>query len=131
MMDASRICSKKSFKVNLRNVSKLPASRTSIRRTPGTWVRSSTESFHRPAATNLGRARVSYSFTPSVFVQALVQYNDREDLWASNLRLAWLFRANTGLYVVYNEIRDIGRAGTGVPDRSLTVKFSYMFDLLR
>ncbi|MDX1644657.1 MAG: DUF5916 domain-containing protein [Thermoanaerobaculia bacterium] len=81
--------------------------------------------------TNLGRARISYSFTPRIFVQGLVQYNDRADLWASNLRFGWLNRANTGLYVVYNEIRDIGRAGTGIPDRSVTVKFSYMFDLLR
>ena len=45
------------------------------------------------------------------------------------LRLAQ--RASTGLYVVYNEVRDIGSAGTGIPDRSLTIKYSRMFDLLR
>jgi len=81
--------------------------------------------------TNLGRLRVSYSFTPKIFVQALVQYNDVADIWASNLRLGWLHRASTGLYVVYNEIRDLGGAGTGIPDRSLTLKYSRMFDLLR
>jgi hypothetical protein len=81
--------------------------------------------------TNLGRMRISYSFTPRIFLQGLIQYNDRADLWASNLRFGWLNRANTGLYVVYNEVRDIGDAGTGIPDRSLTIKYSYMFDLLR
>jgi hypothetical protein len=81
--------------------------------------------------TNLGRLRTTYSFTPRIFIQALVQYNDRADLWATNLRFGWLQRANTGLYVVYNEVRDIGMAGTGIPDRSLTLKYSRMFDLLR
>jgi hypothetical protein len=81
--------------------------------------------------TNLGRLRTTYSFTPRIFVQALVQYNDRADLWATNFRFGWLQRANTGLYVVYNEVRDLGNAGTGIPDRSLTIKYSRMFDLLR
>ena len=35
---------------------------------------------------NLGHVRVNYSFTPRMFVQALVQYNDGADLWSSNLR---------------------------------------------
>lgn len=81
--------------------------------------------------TNLGRLRVSYSFTPQIFVQALVQYNDVADLWATNLRFGWLNRASTGLYIVYNEVRDLIGAGTGIPDRSLTIKYSRMFDLLR
>ena len=81
--------------------------------------------------TNLGRLRVSYAFTPQIFVQALVQYNDVADIWATNLRLGWLNRASTGLYVVYNEVRDLAGAGTGIPDRSLTIKYSRMFDLLK
>ncbi len=64
-------------------------------------------------------------------MQALVQYNDRADRWATNLRFGWLQSANTGLFVVYNEIRDIGSVGTGIPDRSLIVKYSRLFDLLR
>jgi hypothetical protein len=46
--------------------------------------------------TNLVRTRISYSFSPRVFVQALIQYNDRADLWSVNLRFAWLQAANTG-----------------------------------
>ncbi len=81
--------------------------------------------------TNLGRLRLSYSFTPRVFMQALVQYNDRADRWATNLRFGRLQSANTGLFVVYDEVRDIGSVGTGIPDRSLIVKYSRLFDVLR
>ncbi len=81
--------------------------------------------------TNLARLRASYSFTTRMFFQALVQYNDRADLWSSNLRFGLLSDANTGLFVVYNDIQGIG---TGVPTgagRTLTLKYSYLFDLLR
>lgn len=81
--------------------------------------------------TNLGRLRTTYSFTPKILVQALVQYNDRADVWATNLRFAWLGRANSGLFVVYNEIQDVGGAGTGIADRELIVKYSRLIDLLR
>ena len=63
---------------------------------------------------------------------ALLQYNDVVDNWSTNLRLGWLQTANTGLFVVYNENRatDPDPLGLGVRDRSLTVKFSRLFDLL-
>jgi hypothetical protein len=82
--------------------------------------------------TNLVRVRLSYSFSPRVYVQALLQYNDVIDNWSTNLRFGWLHAANTGLFVVYNENRDTARdpLGIGVRDRSITVKFSRTFDLL-
>ncbi len=43
----------------------------------------------------------------------------------------WLQSANTGLFVVYDEIRDVGSAGTGIPDRSPTVKYSRLVDFSR
>jgi len=79
---------------------------------------------------NLGRVRVNYSFTPRMFAQALVQYNDRADLWSSNFRFGWLQDANTGLFVVYNDtqgLRDFVPSGAG---RSLTVKYSLLIDVL-
>jgi len=82
-------------------------------------------------STNLGRLRVSYSFNPRVFLQALVQYNDRADLWGTNLRFGWLQSANTGLFVVYDDLRDIGSVGSRVDDRKLTIKYSRLFNLLR
>ena len=80
--------------------------------------------------TNLLKLRLSYSFTPRLYVQALLQYNDVIDNWSTNLRLGWLQTANTGLFVVYNENRDPTQGGVGLRDRSFTVKYSHMFDLL-
>ena len=79
---------------------------------------------------NLGRLRVSYSITPRMLVQGLLQYNDRTDEISTNLRFSWLQDANTGLFIVYNEIDEFGARGTFLrPDRSLTVKYSYLFDV--
>mgnify|MGYP003720723237 FL=1 len=80
--------------------------------------------------TNLARLRVNYSFTTRMFVQALVQYNDRARLWSSNLRFGMLSDANTGLFIVYNEIEGIDRFIPPGAGRSLTLKYSYLFDLL-
>ena len=80
--------------------------------------------------TNLLRVRLSYSFTPRLFVQSLVQYNDRIDNWSTNLRLGWLQTANTGLFVVFNENREVGGLPLGVRDRSVVLKFSRMVDVL-
>ena len=91
--------------------------------------------------TNLASLRVSYSFTTRLFLQTLVQYNDRAHLWSSNVRFGLLSDANTGLFIVYNDIQglarldaqfdphlDIDEAAFG---RTLTLKYSYLFDLLR
>ncbi|HSB62036.1 MAG TPA: DUF5916 domain-containing protein [Vicinamibacteria bacterium] len=80
--------------------------------------------------TNLVRGRLSYSFTPRLYLQGLLQYNDRIDNWSLNLRLGWLQSANTGLFLVLNENRDTTPGGLGLRDRSLTLKFSRLFDLL-
>jgi hypothetical protein len=83
--------------------------------------------------TNLVRTRVSYSFSSRVFTQALVQYNDRADLWSMNFRFGWLQAANTGLFVVYTDTRGLYDLFDRPErtDRSLIVKYSYMFDLFR
>ena len=80
--------------------------------------------------TNLLKLRFSYSFTPRLYLQALVQWNDVTSNWSTNLRLGWLQTANTGLFVVYNENRDPTQGGIGLRDRSFTIKYSRMFDLL-
>jgi hypothetical protein len=82
--------------------------------------------------TNLARARVSYSFSPRVFLQSLVQYNDRADTWSSNFRFGWLWQANTGIFVVYTDSHAIDGLGAlrAPAARSFIVKISRMFDLL-
>jgi hypothetical protein len=79
--------------------------------------------------TNLGNMRVTYNFTPSVFIQSLVQYNDRTDRWSTNLRFHLLETAGTGLFVVYNNTESL--EGLGPINRAFIVKYVRQFDLLR
>jgi len=83
--------------------------------------------------TNLIRTRISYSFSPRIFTQALVQYNDRADLWSMNFRFGWLQAANTGLFIVYTDTRGLYDLFDRPErtDRSLTVKYSYLFNVFR
>jgi len=82
--------------------------------------------------TNLLRTRLSYSFNTRTFVQGLVQYNDRADLWSVNLRFGWLQVANTGLFIVYTDTHGLYDLFDRPErtDRSFVVKFSRMFDVL-
>ena len=75
------------------------------------------------------RLRLSYSFTPKIQLQALMQYNDNDGTFDTNIRFSWLRTASSGLYVVYNEI-DEGNVGLGQPSgRELILKYSYIFDV--
>jgi hypothetical protein len=70
--------------------------------------------------------RVGYFFTPRVFLQSLVQYNNQAHVWTANARFAWLSTAGTGLFVVFNE----GQEANGFFDwirpqsRSVVVKYT-------
>jgi len=70
--------------------------------------------------------KVGYFFTPKVFLQSLVQYNNQAHVWNANVRFAWLSTASTGLFIVYNE----GQQAAGFFDwitpqsRSLVLKYT-------
>lgn len=76
---------------------------------------------------DLYRLRLSYSFTPRLFIQSLMQYNRAADLWSTNARVGWIQQANTGLFIVYNETSLDGLQ----QNRSITLKYSYLFDVLK
>ncbi len=78
--------------------------------------------------TDIFRSRIAYSFTPSIFVQSLIQYNSVVDQWTANVRFGWLQKANTGLFIVFNEARD---DFIGVRNRNLIVKYTRLFDLVK
>lgn len=79
---------------------------------------------------NLARLRVSYSFTPKILLQALIQYDDVEDTTATNLRFSWLQSANAGLFIVYNEVDERGINAPPDAGREIIIKYSRIFDLL-
>jgi hypothetical protein len=76
--------------------------------------------------TQLFSSRLTYSFTPKIYTQALIQYNSVIDTWSANIRLSILRTANNGLFLVYNESRKTG----DLLYRGFTIKYSHMFDIL-
>jgi hypothetical protein len=77
---------------------------------------------------NLARLRLSYSFTPKMQLEALVQYNETSDEIGSNIRFSWLQSASSGLYLVYNEV-DERAAGAPPTGREFILKYSHIFDV--
>ena len=77
---------------------------------------------------NLASLRLSYSFTPKILLQAFVQYNENDDVVGTNLRFSWLQSANSGLYLVYNEVDEQG-VGVLPTGREFILKYSHIFDV--
>ena len=87
--------------------------------------------------TNLYQTRISYSFSPRILLQSLVQYNSQSDIWSANLRFSLLQAANTGLFIVYNEIHDTDLLTPTAPfdmheerltNRTFIIKYSLLLD---
>jgi hypothetical protein len=74
--------------------------------------------------TNLFATRFDYSFSTSIFLKALVQYNSDLRQWSSNVRFNIIHRPLSDFYLVYNEQRD-QRTGA-LLERVLTAKFTYL-----
>ena len=91
------------------------------------WIHNDVELDTGDFRVGVGRLRLTYSFTPKISLQALVQYNERDDLLATNLRFAWLTSAGSGLYVVYNEVDN---EGFGTKRKEFIIKFSHILNLM-
>jgi len=76
---------------------------------------------------NLVTGRIAYSFTPNLYVQALVQHNSQSKMWSGNLRMGWIDSAGSGLFLVYNE-RHADELSEPL-ERSIVVKYSRQIDV--
>ena len=63
-------------------------------------------------------------------LQTLVQYDDRGDATALNPRFSWLQTANSGLYIVYNELDNDECIGPPEKRREVAIKYSRILDVL-
>lgn len=77
---------------------------------------------------NLVRLKVNYSFSPSIFLQALFQYNSVLELISSNIRFGLLGKSGTGLYLVYNDQHETLHGDFPVLGRSLSIKYSHLLE---
>ena len=79
---------------------------------------------------NVGSLRMTYSFSPKISLQALLQYNDSTEVLATNFRFAWLTSADAGFYLVYNETRDDDVGMFREKRKEWIVKYSHTLDVL-
>jgi len=78
--------------------------------------------------TQLVSGRIDVALTTQLVVLSLLQYNSDTKQFSKNIRLNWIPKQGTDLFVVYNET-DQTRRTPGALDRSLTVKLAYRFAL--
>jgi hypothetical protein len=72
---------------------------------------------------------LSYSFTPQVFLQSLVQYNNVTNITSVNARFGWLKTANTGLFIVLNLVKDTDW-NDPLNTQTFSVKYTHQLDVL-
>jgi hypothetical protein len=91
------------------------------------WIDTPQGSFR----TDLGVARVTYTFTPRMFFSGLIQYNSATDTISSNLRLRWEYKPGSELFVVYTEEQDTDplrpNRFSQLKNRGLVVKVNRLF----
>ncbi len=95
------------------------------------WTRNNIDLPADHVVTNLMSSRIAYNFSPRVFAQSLLQYNDSANLWSVNLRFGWLQEGNTGLFFVFNQSDGLGDFILPGSGRSVILKYTHLFDLLR
>ena len=78
--------------------------------------------------TKLVTARTTYTFTPLMFISALLQYNSSNDSISANLRLRWEYQPGSELFVVYNEQRDtLAPRFPELENRAVVIKINRLF----
>ncbi|MER3373109.1 MAG: DUF5916 domain-containing protein [Allomuricauda sp.] len=77
----------------------------------------------------VGGLRLAYSFTPRIFLQSLIQRNNVSNITSVNARFGWLQNANTGLFVVFNVVKDDDMIDA-LDNQTFTIKYTHRFDIL-
>jgi hypothetical protein len=74
--------------------------------------------------THLISGRVDIAFNPEMYLNTLVQYNNDDNQFSTNVRFRLIHRPLSDIYVVYNDLRD-HRSKTN--DWRLTLKYTHLF----
>ena len=78
---------------------------------------------------SVATTRLTYTFTPRMFVSTLLQYNSTDHVLSTNVRLRWEYQPGSELFVVYNDQRDtwLNRGFPMLENRAFVVKFTRLF----
>jgi hypothetical protein len=93
------------------------------------WTRQDIKLPYGNFVNNLVPIKANYSFTTLANISALLQYNGQTGQFSSNVRLALLNRSGTGLFVVFNDRRDLlSSTAQETLGRSFVVKYTHLVD---
>jgi len=73
--------------------------------------------------THLLSGRVDFAFNPRMYLNTLVQYNNDDNQFSTNIRFRLIHRPLSDIYVVYNDLRDHREKFN---DWRLTVKYTHL-----
>lgn len=80
-------------------------------------------------STNIVGTRIIYSFTPKLFAKAFLQWNSEKDEAIANVLINFIHTPGSDLYVVYNDEMSTRSGSLASKNRTLLVKFTYLFNL--
>jgi hypothetical protein len=75
---------------------------------------------------NLARLRLGYAFSTKLFANALVQYNKLDDELSISVRINFIHRPGSDLFIVINEERGSSTSVWDVNTRAAVVKLTYL-----
>ncbi|MGD9905921.1 MAG: DUF5916 domain-containing protein [Vicinamibacterales bacterium] len=94
------------------------------------WTRQEVSLPQGKFVANLVPVKTTIAFTNLASLSVLAQYNGQTGQFSANARLALLNRSGTGLFVVYNDRRDVlDSTSYDTVGRSFVIKFTRLFDL--
>ncbi|MGD8698603.1 MAG: DUF5916 domain-containing protein, partial [Gemmatimonadales bacterium] len=76
--------------------------------------------------TDLVRGRLKLAANTRLFGNALLQYNSQSGSFSANLRIDWIHRPGSDLFIVFNERRDIVGSRWNPDSRAFIVKLTYL-----
>ena len=75
---------------------------------------------------DISSLRASFSFSTRLFANALVQYNSLDGDFSTNVRLNFIHRPGSDLFIVFTENRSDELNGWALSDRGLVSKLTYL-----
>jgi hypothetical protein len=90
------------------------------------YTRNDVEVLNGAFVADIYSIRAAYSFSTKLSTNVLVQYNSLDDAFSTNVRLNFIHRPGSDLFIVFTENRGDERPLWNVMDRGLVMKITYL-----
>ena len=73
-------------------------------------------------------ARVGYSFSTTLFAKIFAQWDNDDNVIATNFLLNYIYRPGSDFYLVFNQIYDTGGTNTALEESTVVAKMTYWWN---